>query len=451
MNSRLLIIGGSDAGISAALRARELEAGAEIGVILADAFPNFSICGLPFYLSGEIADWHALAHRTRDDIERLGIVLHTDETAVGIDPTGKRVTTQHRSGQTNSYSYDRLIIGTGAAPVRPPIAGVDLPNVFFLHTMEESLELQRRLDASAESAVIVGGGYIGLEMADALRHRGLAVTLIEQLPSVMRTVDEPIAHRVEALLRSNGVDVRTGVAVTSISQHGATLQLHCNDGSHVEGDLVLVVVGVRPQTALARSAGVNTDPRGAILVDRAMRTNVADIWAAGDCVTTWHRLLQRDVYLPLGTTSHKQGRIAGENALGGDRQFSGSLGTQSVKLFNRVIAATGLREEEARANQFNPLAIEVTTWDHKAYYPGATELVVRLVGDRDTGLLLGGQLFGSYGSEVSKRIDTLATSIHQRLSVDALNDLDLSYTPPLSSPWDPLQMAAQAWLAAYRG
>jgi len=445
---RLVIIGGSDAGISAAIRAREVRPATHVRLIVADSFPNFSICGLPFYLSGEVPDWHSLAHRTRNEIQAHGIELHLEETAVEIDAAGKQLVTRSRGGQLNRYGYDRILIATGAVPVRPAIPGLELPNVFTLHTMEECFALHRALAAAARSAVIVGGGYIGLEMADALRHRNLTVTLVEQLPALMRTVDSAMARRVGSLLRAHGVEVRTKATVDSIVEINDRLQVRCADGYSVEGDLVLVVVGVRPQSNLAKACDVRTNERGAIHVDRGMRTNRPDIFAAGDCAVTWHRLLERDLYLPLGTTSHKQGRVAGENAVGGDRVFEGSVGTQCVKMFDRVVAATGLREEDVPSYGFVPLAIEVTTYDHKTYYPGATEMIVRLVGDVPSGRLLGGQIFGAYGKEVSKRIDTIATALHYRARVDELNDFDLSYTPPLSSPWDPVQVAAQAWVVA---
>lgn len=445
---RLVVIGGSDAAISAALRACEVEPAARIDMIVSDSFPNFSICGLPFYLSGEISDWRALAHRTREEIESSGIRLHLNETAVTINTAEKMVAARPTAGGINTYSYDRLVISTGAVPAMPPIEGIDLPNVFVLHTMDDCFALHQRLEAGARSAVIIGGGYIGLEMADALRHRGIAVTLIEQLPAVMRTVDRELATHVESLLRQHGVTVKTSTVVRRIAQEGAQMSVQCTDDYAAVSDVVLLVVGVRPQSDLARSCGVSTDKRGAITVDRGMRTNLPDIFAAGDCTVTWHRLLQRELYMPLGSTSHKQGRIAGENAAGGDRSFAGSLGTQSVKLFDRVIAATGLREDDARAFGYDPLAVETKSYDHKVYYPGATEMITRIVGDRRSGRLLGGQVFGVYGKEISKRIDVLATAIHHGMSVDDLSELDLSYTPPLSSPWDPLQMAAQAWTSA---
>jgi NADPH-dependent 2,4-dienoyl-CoA reductase/sulfur reductase-like enzyme len=447
---RLLIIGGSDAGISAALRARELDPAVEVHIILADEYPNFSICGLPFYLSGEISDWRTLAHRSRAAIEGTGIKLHLNTEAIAIDVNRKHVITRSPDNQTRQHAYDRLVIATGATPMRPTVPGADLPDVFVLHTMDECFALHRRLETSPRSAVIVGGGYIGLEMADALRHRNITVTLIEQLPAVMRSVDPPVAVRVEALLREQAVSIKTRTRVTAITAASDHLSVRCADASTTNCDFVLMVVGVRPLSELAQACGIHTNEHGAIQVDRGMRTNLPDIFAAGDCVATWHRLLGRDLYMPLGTTSHKQGRVAGENALGGNCSFAGSLGTQSVKLFDRVVAGTGVREEDARSYGFDPLATEITTYDHKVYYPGATEMIVRIIGDAPSGRLLGCQIFGAYGKEVSKRIDTIATALHHRMSVADLSELDLSYTPPLSAPWDPIQTAAQAWSAARR-
>jgi len=219
----------------------------------------------------------------------------------------------------------------------------------------------------------------------------------------------------------------------------------------VVADLVIVAAGVRPSTALAYAAGVDVGERGAIRVTRAMETNLDDVYAAGDRAETWHRLLDQPTYLPLGTTAHKQGRVAGQNAVGGRRLFAGSLGTQVVKVFDLAAAGTGLGEEAARRAGFAPLTVEVTAPDHKRYYPGARDLRIHVIGDRSTGRLLGAQILGYWRVEVAKRIDVFATALHHGMDVDGLNDLDLSYTPPLGSPWDPVQMAAQAWLAASAG
>ena len=448
--SQLLIIGGSDAGISAALRAREIDPSVNVAVVVADAFPNYSICGLPFYVSGEVPDWHSLAHRTREEIEREGIRLLLNHTARAIDPVKKTVEVDDTTGRVQSLSYDRLVIATGAAPIRPPIAGLDLPGVYLLHTMEDSFRIHAHVtERHSQSALIVGGGYIGLEMADALRHRGLQVTLVEMAEAVLpATVEVSLGRVVEDELRRHAVEVINQVAIESIQREGSRLTVSGSPGFRKTVDLVLVSVGVRPANELAATAGIHTGIRGAIRVSREMATNVADIYAAGDCVETWHRVTKQSTYLPLGTTAHKQGWIAGENAVGGRHQFAGSLGTQVVKVFDLAVARTGLREQEARTAGFDPLSSESRVWDHKAYYPGAREILIHVIGDRRSGCLLGAQMVGHWQAEVAKRIDIFATALFHEMKLKDLNDLDLSYTPPLSSPWDPVQMSAQAWVKA---
>jgi NADPH-dependent 2,4-dienoyl-CoA reductase/sulfur reductase-like enzyme len=453
----LVMIGGSDAGISAALRARELDPGADVTVVLEDAYPNFSICGIPYYLSGEVAHWRNLAHRTIADLEAAGMRLRVDTTARRIDVPARKLLVTSAAAAEELLGYDKLIVGTGAVPVRPPIAGLEAlgpgDGVHLLHSMGDTFAVMCTLeDAAAASAVIVGAGYIGLEMADALTVRGLRVTQMEQLGEVLPTVDPQLGALAYAELAAHGVEVLTGTTVRQITRAAPgqagrlEVQATAADGTAVTraADMVLVVVGVRPETTLAAEAGATLGVKGAIAVDDGMRTNLPDIFAAGDCVVTHHRLLGV-TYLPLGTTAHKQGRVAGENALGGNRQFAGSLGTQVVKIFDQAVARTGLRDHEAQAAGFDPVTIGSAADDHKAYYPGAHRITMRVTGDRATGQLLGTQLFGHKNAEVAKRIDIAATAIFHHMTVDGLSDLDLSYTPPLGSPWDAVQMGAQAW------
>ncbi len=446
---RLLVIGGSDAGIAAALRARELDPSVEATVVVADAFPNYSICGLPYYLSGDVPDWRNLAHRTTADLEQAGLQLLLDHTAQAIDPGSKQVTVTSQHGE-RQLGYDQLVIGTGAVPVRPPIDGLDLPGVHVLHTMGDTFALHQALAAGARSAIIVGGGYIGLEMAEAFCARGLAVTLVEQAPAVMPTVDAELGRLLGEELRRHDVQVVNDVTIKAIHQETGGLTVAGEPDFTATADLVLVVVGVRPDTDLAVAAGVQTGVRGALCVDRHMCTNLADVLAAGDCVETWHRLLDRPAYLPLGTTAHKQGRIAGETAVGGNREFAGSLGTQVVKVFELAVARTGLRDPEAAAAGFDPLTVASTQFDHKAYYPGAHQLHLHITGDQTSRRLLGAQLVGNHRAEVAKRIDIPAGALFHAMTVDGLSDLDLSYTPPFGSPWDAIQLAAQAWTSQAR-
>lgn len=441
---KLLIIGGSDAGISAALRARELDRNGEVTVLLADDFPNYSICGLPFFLSGETPDWHNLAHRT----EFEGIDIRRGHVATRIDPQSKTVDVRTVATDTLRFSYDKLIIGTGAGPTEPPIEGWRSPGVFPLHTMRDSLAVHDYLEtAKPKRAVIIGAGYIGLEMADALTHLGIEVTVACRPANVLSTVDAELGSAVATELQKHGVKVCTSVEAHRITRDGNHLDVLGTSHFEQECEMVLVAVGVKPNTALGTDAGLETGVKDALLVNRRMETRFSDIYVAGDCGETFHRLLNRNTYLPLGTTAHKQGRIAAENALGGSREFAGSLGTQVVKIFNLVIARTGLRHDEAIREAFSPSTTESTMNDHKAYYPGATQLRARVTGDMGTGRLLGAQLIGAWGAEVSKRLDVFATALFHGMTVDQISDLDLSYTPPLSSPWDPVQIASQAWCA----
>jgi NADPH-dependent 2,4-dienoyl-CoA reductase/sulfur reductase-like enzyme len=456
----LVAIGGSDAGISAALRAREIDPQADVTVVVADAYPNFSICGIPYYVSGEVTHWRNLAHRTIADLEATGMQLRLDTTASRIEAGDRKLGLTDGSGRGELIAYDKLLVGTGAVPVRPPVDGLAGPGalgpddgVHLLHSMGDTFAVMRTLEQHAPaSAVIVGAGYIGLEMADALTTRGMAVTQIEQLPEVLPTVDPQLGGLVRDQLTGHGVEVLTGTAVTAISRAPAGDPARLRVDARTAGgqglarsaDLVLVVVGVRPDTGLAAAAGARLGPKGTIGVDRQMRTSLPDVFAAGDCVTTYHRLLG-DTYLPLGTTAHKQGRVAGENALGGSREFAGSLGTQVVKIFDHAAARTGLRDHEAAAAGFDPVTVQSQADDHKAYYPGSHRITIRVTGDRATGRLLGLQLFGHRHAEIAKRVDIAATAIFHGMTVDAVSDLDLSYTPPLGSPWDAVQLGTQSW------
>lgn len=451
IKNKLVVIGGSDAGISASLQAKELSPDTEVFLILADRYPNFSICGLPFYLSGEVSDWKTLAHRTAGEIEEKGIQLFPDHRITAIIPDRKHVLATDVDGRSKTFPYDKLVIGTGGVSLVPNLPGIDLPGVFFLRWMADSFTFQEYLTSRRPtSIVIIGAGYIGMEMADAMVRRGLSVSVVEFLPSVLTTFDPALGGIVRTELEQHGVRVFNGFAVERIESSGNRLAVRSVAADTITADMVLVAVGSRPETGLARSAGIETGVKGAICVNRRMETRIPDIYAAGDCTETYHRLLGKNTYLPLGTTAHKQGRIAGENAVGGNREYAGTLGTQSVKIFNLVAARTGLKDDEALKEGFFPLSVDIETWDHKLYYPHAEKMRIRITGDQKTRKLLGAQIIGAYGTEVSKRIDTVAASIHNGMTMESMNDLDLSYTPPLSSPWDPVQMAAQAWSQANR-
>jgi NADPH-dependent 2,4-dienoyl-CoA reductase/sulfur reductase-like enzyme len=448
----IVAIGGSDAGISAALRARELDPSVDVTVVVADAYPNFSICGIPYYFSGEVAPWQSLAHRTHADLEATGMRLRLDTLATRIDVPGRRLEVREQDGGESSIAYDELVVGTGALPSSAGVEGLaELgpdDGVHVLHSMGDTFALDRFLDErDPQSAIIVGAGYVGLEMAEALTVRGLRVTQLQRGPEVLSTLDPELGRLVHDELDRHGVEVITNTTVERVARDDRGLVVTGRrDGATFSrgADLVLVVIGVRPNTELLTSAGATTGPGGAVVVDEGMRTGLPHVFSAGDGVVTHHRLLG-PTYLPLGTTAHKQGRVAGENALGGDTRFAGSLGTQVVKVFDLVAARTGLREHEATPVGYSPVSSTAIADDHKAYYPGAQPISIRITGDRESGRLLGAQLVGARGTETAKRVDTYATALFHGMTVEQLSELDLSYTPPLGSPWDAVQIAAQTW------
>jgi NADPH-dependent 2,4-dienoyl-CoA reductase/sulfur reductase-like enzyme len=441
----VLIVGGGDAGISAALRVKELDPQQKVIVLVADDYPNWSICGLPYFLSGDTPDWHDLAHRSAFP----GIDVLRGRRVDSIDPAARSVSVGELSGRRMHLGYDALILATGSLPVIPDIPGNDLPGVCVLHSVDEALQVDRllRRKPAPRRAVIVGAGYIGVEMAEALTHRGLRVTVMSRSDPAFPTVDPPLGEALGAEMRRHGVELLLGTHVETIqvSEAPQGLVVRGSGGVSVATDLVLFATGVRPNAALAAAAGAELGAGGAIRVSRTMQTSVPGIWAAGDCAETWHRLLQRNVHIALGTVSHKQGRLAAEAALGHERSFPGVVGTQVVKVFDRIVARSGLLEQEALDNGFDVMTTDLELSDRNTYYPGATPMRIRVVGRRDTGQLLGAQILGHRQSEIAKRIDIFATALFHGMSVAALCDLDLSYAPPVSSPWDPVQAAALAW------
>ncbi|MGY2081887.1 FAD-dependent oxidoreductase [Modestobacter sp. SYSU DS0657] len=457
MSRRLVVIGGSDAGISAGLRARELDPTAQVTVVVADAYPNYSICGIPYHVSGDVQPWQTLAHRTAADLEAAGLTVRIDTRATGIDVAGQQVAVTGPDGTAELLPYDELVVGTGAVPAVPAIAGVGpgglgpADGLHLLHTIGDMHALMASLTGRpVRSALVVGAGYIGVELAEALVARGIATTVAQRPAEVLTTVDAELGALVRAEMTAHGVEVLTGTTVEALTRTAdARIAVTATGRPERAFDLVVVVAGVRPDVRLLVDAGASTGVGGAVVVDETMATGLPHVWAAGDCVVTHHRLLGV-TWLPLGTTAHKQGRVAGANAVGGHARFAGIVGTQVVKVFDLVAARTGLLEHEALAAGFRPVTTQTSPDDHKAYYPGARPITIRVAADADTGRLLGAQLVGRIGSEVAKRADVYATALFSAMTVDGLADLDLAYTPPLGSPWDAVQMAAQAWSREHR-
>ncbi len=441
---KAVIIGGSDVGISAALRIRELDDNIRPLVIANNAFPNYSICGIPFYLGGEVEKWQDLAHRDSEDIKEAGIDLMLETEVTNIDPEEKLLKAVKDSGEEVEIEYDKLVLGTGGKNIVPSINGIDLEEVFFMRWMDDSIQFNKYLENNnPDQAVIVGGGYVGLEMTEALIRRGLEVTLVEFEDTILNTVAKPFRKLVEKKLAAKGAEIVTGTAVEKIEKENNGLRVYGSDEFSVEADTVLISVGTEPNTELGTKAGIETGDYGAFKVNKKMETNLKDIYAGGDCAETLNAVSNEYTYYALGSIAHKHGRIIGSNICGQDREFAGALGTQSIKIFDTVIARTGFDAEEAENNGFEVITATINTWDHKVYYPPAYELKIKVVADKDSRRILGAQILGNINAEVSKRLDIFASAIYNEMTIEKISNLDLSYTPPLSSPWDPVQMAVQ--------
>lgn len=436
---KILIVGGVAGGATAAARARRISETAEITVIERGPFVSYANCGLPYYISRDILKRSRLLLQTPEGFEsRYGVKVLVDTEALEIDRPAKRVRVRGPEGEA-WLSYDALILAQGGAPVIPSVPGVNSRHVFRLWTVPDMDRIHEFIEAEKPAtAVVVGGGFIGLEMAEAFTKRGIATTVVELLPRVMAGMDPEFGGMIAARLEANGVRVRTGVGLAAVRPE--TLEVELSDGTRLPAGIVLLSVGVRPELALARTAGLALGESGGLSVDQYLCTSDPHIWAAGDMNEIVHKVSGRKVRVPLAGPANRQGRIAASNALGMTMRYAGALGSSVVKVFDVTAASTGLTEAAARQAGFDVGASVVVRDHHAGYYPGAKEMVLKLVYDRTSKRLLGGQAFGEDG--VEKRIDALAVALQGRLTIDDLAEIDLAYAPPYSSANDPINLAA---------
>ncbi|MFP4331311.1 MAG: FAD-dependent oxidoreductase [Spirochaetaceae bacterium] len=434
---RILIIGGVAAGATAAARARRVSKEAEITILEAGRDISFANCGLPYYISGDIDRRSKLILQSPESFREqynVRVEVETEVTAIDRD---RHTVTARRKGEELTLSYDKLILAQGGKPVVPPIPGVEKSHVFSLWTLEDMDAIETRIQrGEPRKAVVIGGGFIGLEMVEALRKRGIAVDLVERLPHVMPYLEPEIAGYLQEELLAHDVGVYTNAAVTSIGDRTVTLE----DGRSLEAEMVLISVGVKPTLTVAQEAGLELGEAGGLLVDETLRTTDPDIFAAGDMVEIEHRVSGRKVRIPLAGPANRQGRIAATNVLGGQMRYPGGQGTSIVKLFEATAGSTGLSLAQARGAGIDAESVVIHKDNHTSYYPGATLVTVLLVYERSTGKILGGQTAGSEGAD--KRLDVLATAIAAGMSVSDLGELDLAYAPPFGSANDPINMAA---------
>jgi NADPH-dependent 2,4-dienoyl-CoA reductase/sulfur reductase-like enzyme/rhodanese-related sulfurtransferase len=440
MGTKLVIIGGVAGGATAAARARRVSESAGITLIERGPYVSFANCGLPYFVSGAIAKRSKLLLQTPEGFDaRYGVKVLVNAEATAIDRERHLVRLSGARGTPEAVEYDKLILAQGGSPVRPPLPGADSPNVFTVWTVPDVDRIKAFVDEERpRTALVVGGGFIGLEMAEAFSERGLGVTVVELLPRIMSVMDGEFGSMIAAALEEKGVRVATGVGVESVDYPAREARL--SDGSRVAADLVLFSVGVRPELALAKAAGLAVGASGGLLVDDELRSSDPDIYAAGDMIEVAQAVSGRKVRVPLAGPANRQGRIAASNALGMKMKYRGALGTSVVKVFGSTAASTGLTEKAAREAGFDAGAAIVVKDHHASYYPGAKELTLKLVYDKKTSRVLGAQAFGAEGAE--KRIDVVATALRGELGLQDLADLDLSYAPPYSSANDPVNVAA---------
>ena len=448
MTQRLVVIGGDAAGLAAASQARKRRSPADLQIVAFEKgeYASYSACGIPYLIAGDVAGPDRLIAREPAvfrDKQAIDLRLRSEVTSID---TAQRVVAVHDWAEDRDYQqpYDELVIATGAVPARPPLPGADAAGVHGIQTLTDAVALERQLGSeSPRRAVVIGGGYIGLEMAEALLHRGLTVTIVDAGPQPMRTLDPDMGALVAAALREVGVTLYLGERVTGFGTSAGDGRIEAVQTSarSIPADLVVLGMGNRPDSVLAAAAGIPVGETGGIRTDRQMRTSVDGVWAAGDAVETFHLISGRPVAIALGTHANKQGRVAGINLGGGYATFPGVVGTAVSKICDYEIARTGLTEAEAAEAGFATESVIVESTTRAGYYPGATSMKTKLIAERRTGRLLGAQIIGKEGA--AKRIDGLAVALWNRMTVEEMSGLDLSYAPPFSPVWDPVLIAAR--------
>lgn len=436
---KILIIGGVAAGATAAAKARRISPDAQITMLEAGADISFANCGLPYFIGGDIKSRSKLILQSPDSFkEQYDVDVHVHTLVTAIDRAAQTVKAiDTRSGEPKIFDYTKLILAQGGRPITPTLHGAKFEHVFTLWTLEDMDKISHFLDEKKpKTAVVVGGGFIGLEMVEALVKRGLKVSVVEMMPHVMSLMEPETAGFIENELLSYGVGIYTGTGVTEITSKAVKLE----NGKMIDADMVLLSIGVRPTLQLAKEAGLELGEAGGILVNANLQTNDPDIFAAGDMVEIEHRVNGKKVRIPLAGPANRQGRIAAENVLGGNHAYKGSIGTSVVRVFEAVAGITGLSLKQARAWGLDADAVVVHKEHHTSYYPGAENVTAMLVFDRNTGVILGGQTAGYKGAD--KRLDIIATATASKLTVRDLADIDFAYSPPIGTANDAINMAA---------
>ena len=439
---KVVIVGGVAGGASAAARLRRLDEQAEIIVFERTGFVSYANCGLPYYIGGVIEEESALTLQSPKGFwDRFHITVKTNHEVTAIHPEEHTVIVHNlETGEHFIETYDNLILSPGAHPIRPELPGIDSKRLFCLRTMEDTLRIHSYVqEHKPASAVVVGGGYIGIEAAENLRKLGLEVTLLQRPKQLMNNLDFDMATFVHMKMRDSGINLHLGANVTGFQEVDGCIVTNVAEGSPITADMVLLAIGVMPESHLAKEAGLQLGMKGAIAVNDRMETSAPDVYAVGDAVQIKHQVTGEDAVISLAGPANKQGRIVADVIAGLNSRYKGSLGSSVIKVFDLTVANTGLSEKAASAAGYQYESVVLSPGSHAGYYPGATPMTMKVVFEQETLRLLGAQIVGGEG--VDKRIDVLATAIQAGIRADQLKDLDLAYAPPYSSAKDPVNMA----------
>ena len=439
---KVVIVGGVAGGATAAARIRRLDEAAEIIVFERSGYISYANCGLPYYIGGVIRDPEELTLQTPESFfSRFRVVMKVRHEVTGIHPERKTVSVKNlETGEEFEESYDKLILSPGAKPTQPRLPGTGLDRLFTLRTVEDTLRIKEYINKHhPKSAVLAGGGFIGLELAENLRELGMDVTIVQRPKQLMNPFDADMAAIIHGEMRRHGVRLVLGQTVEGFAEKGDGVDVLLKDNAPLHGDMVVLAIGVTPDTALAKEAGLELGIKGSIVVNDRMETSVPDIYAAGDAVQVKHSVTGQDVLLSLAGPANKQGRIIADNICGGDSRYTGSQGSSVIKVFHMTAAVTGINETQGRKAGLDLDTVILSPMSHAGYYPGGRVMTMKVVFEKGTYRLLGAQIVGYEG--VDKRIDVLATAVHAGMKATELKDLDLAYAPPYSSAKDPVNMA----------
>ncbi|WP_158859159.1 CoA-disulfide reductase [Lunatibacter salilacus] len=448
MNKKLVVIGGDAAGMSAASKVRRENPDWEIVVFERSPHTSYAACGIPYYIADQVKNSDSLIARTPETfIKKYNIQAKVNHEVLQIDPKKSSILVRNLLNGVEFWEiYDELLIATGAAPIRPDLPKINSAGVFSISTLQSGIEARTYMDENRPNkAIIVGGGYVGIEMAEALLDRHMEVTLIDRSSQLMQTLDPEMAKILEDYMREKGVIVRVGESLVNIyaDEKGNVMKVG-TDKKNLDAEVVILGIGITPRSNLAKEAGIELGEAGAILVNRLMQTSIKHIWAAGDCATSYHILKEAETFRALGTIANKQGLFAGSNISGKEMEFPGVLGTAISKFQDLEIARTGLSESEAKEMNLDYVATTIKSSNFASYYPGSAPIHVKLLARKDNKRLIGCQIVGFEGS--AKRIDTIAAAIMGKLTPFDLAFSDLSYAPPFSGVWDAVQIAARRLL-----